>query len=437
MQPENNSFRHLKSLSAYARSAFAGRSRHKCPEPVIHLKSEVLNNRGTKRKLEDSNQDLCFETPAKKRLISCKVSTPDAGCLLSQCSFRMGKHSPVAPSEASLFAKTPPIKITTSESVNLEPVACKYGPEACSVTRTDPRVFKYEHVFEPETGELLRISPYDPCKDTGPNGKDEDVDKGYLSMCLTPSLHSLPAPSPILKPSADKSHSSNKASRAVKGPYPAVSGLSLDSAVESFREVDEVWNIGPPVLESSVCEKVERGSGSQTGAEVQPNYDCNSNFDTSLKVQVKSVVHVVARPISSSAQATPHGEDLDKELFTSKPSTSKVFMLCGRQVVLNTEADWEREKKMYVQSVHRHLSEASDAAQDAVSELRGLMTQVGQDSSGRPWQHPSDLTRRNYRARTHQRNDELKMSLDEWQAKNMLTHKRFEKVPKIFERSSV
>ncbi|XP_077394533.1 S100P-binding protein isoform X2 [Festucalex cinctus] len=375
MQPENNSCSHLKPLSVHARSVFAERSRHKFAEPVPPFKSEVPNNRGTKRKLEDSDQDSGFETPAKKPQISCEVSTPDAG-----------------------------------------------------------------RIDEP-----LRNSPSGPCKDTDPNGKDEAADKGYLSMCFNPSLHSFPAPSPILKVPDDKSRPPSKDSDAVKGPNAAVSLVSLvDSAVESFRgEVEELWNIGPPVLESSVCEKEETATGSQAGAEERPSEtisfsDCDSSFDTSLKVQVKSVVHVVSRHTSSTAQATPHGGKLDKEkLLASTPDTSNVFMLCGRQVSLNTDADWEREKRRYVQSVRRHMSEGSDAAEDAVSELRGLMTQVGQDSSGRPWQHPSDLTRRNYRARTRRRNGVPKMSLCEWQAENMGTQKRFEKVPKVFERSSV
>lgn len=91
--------------------------------------------------------------------------------------------------------------------------------------------------------------------------------------------------------------------------------------------------------------------------------------------------------------------------------------------------------------------------------MQGLLTQVAHDSSGRQWQHLSDLTRRytfsgafnsqdarnlhmkiaipyrNYRA--HLRNNVPKISLVEWQAKSLRTHKRFEKVQKIFERSSI
>ncbi|XP_061650648.1 uncharacterized protein LOC133487681 isoform X2 [Phyllopteryx taeniolatus] len=229
-------------------------------------------------------------------------------------------------------------------------------------------------------------------------------------------------------------HPPSKVSHSIPSPDPAVGGLSL----ESFEgDAKEVWNIGPPVLESSVCGEEESGSGNQKGEEVQPSETKPfSNYDTSLEVQVQSVVHVVGQPTFSSTQAAPRGKYLiKKQLSTSTPSTSKDSIHSRRQVVLNTEEDWEREKRMYVQSVHRHISEASDAAQDAVSELWGLMTHVGHDSSGRPWQHPSDLTCRNYKA--HLRNPEMKMSLHEWQAKNMGTHKRFEKVQKVFERSPV
>uniref|UniRef100_A0A3Q2YVK0 S100P-binding protein n=1 Tax=Hippocampus comes TaxID=109280 RepID=A0A3Q2YVK0_HIPCM len=271
MPSKSSTFRHLKPLSAYGRAAFAERDRNKFPEPITNFKSDLFNNRATKRKLDDSIQDSYFETPAKKPEISCNVSRPDEDRFISHDSPLMGQTPHLGQSQASPFAKTRPIKLTTSESVSLEHVACKSRWEPCSLAGTDPCLSKYEvvphhPVFESEVNKLL---------------------------CLN-----LPEPFPIL-----------------------------------------------------------------------------------------------------------------------------FLALFSRRVALNTEADWEREKQMYVQLVHKHLT---------VREMEGLLTQVVYDSSGRQWQHLSDLTRRNYRAHYVP-----KISLVEWQAKSLGTHKRFEKVQKIFERSSI
>ncbi|XP_061552376.1 S100P-binding protein-like [Phycodurus eques] len=446
MQSKRATFRHFKPLSAYARVAISEESPHKFPEPFINFHIEIFNNGATKRKWDDSNQESHDEMPAKKPF-SPKVSTPDEGCFLSYCSPPAGQQSPLVHSQPSLFSKTLPIKVKTSESVSLEHEACKSAPEPCCLAGTNSYLFEYElfhhqPVFDSDVDELLCLNPSYGHKGADPHVKD-DVDKGYLSMCLALSLQSPPACRQILKMAEYTIHPPSKVYHSIQSPDPAVGGLSLDSPVESFEgDAKEVWNIGPPVLESSACGEEESGSGNQKGEEVQPSEtkplsNCdNSLDDTSLEVQVKSVVHVVGQPTFSSTRAAPRGKYLiQKQLSTSTPSTSKDSIRSRRQVVLNTEEDWEREKRMYVQSVHRHISEASDAAQDAVSELWGLMTHVGHDSSGRPWQHPSDLTRRNYKA--HLRNPEMKMSLHEWQAKNMGIHKRFEKVHKVFERSPV
>ncbi|XP_061650647.1 uncharacterized protein LOC133487681 isoform X1 [Phyllopteryx taeniolatus] len=431
MQSKGATFRHFKPLSAYARVAISEESLHKFPEPFINFHIEIFNNGATKRKWDDSDQESHDEMPAKKAF-GPKVSTPDEGCFLSYCSPPAGQQSPFVHSQPSLFAKTLPIKVKSHE-------ACKSAPEPCrSLAGTNSCLFEYElfhhqPVFDSDVDELLCLNPSYGHKGADPHVKD-DVDKGYLSMCLARSLQSPPACRLILKMAEYTIHPPSKVSHSIPSPDPAVGGLSL----ESFEgDAKEVWNIGPPVLESSVCGEEESGSGNQKGEEVQPSETKPfSNYDTSLEVQVQSVVHVVGQPTFSSTQAAPRGKYLiKKQLSTSTPSTSKDSIHSRRQVVLNTEEDWEREKRMYVQSVHRHISEASDAAQDAVSELWGLMTHVGHDSSGRPWQHPSDLTCRNYKA--HLRNPEMKMSLHEWQAKNMGTHKRFEKVQKVFERSPV
>ncbi|XP_061699673.1 uncharacterized protein LOC133513180 isoform X3 [Syngnathoides biaculeatus] len=375
MQSKRTSLRDFKPLSAYARIAIAEGSQPKFPERFIHFQSIFINS-ATKRKLDDSNQESHDEMPAKKPFIS-EVSTPDEGCFLSFCSPPEGQQSRLVPSPPSLFAKTLPIKVKTSDSVSLEHVAWKSAPEACSLTGTNSylleyEVFHHQPIVDSDVDEVLCLNSSDRHKGADPNVKD-DVDKGYSSMTLTHSIQSPPACSPILKRVESTIHPPSKVSHSIRKPDPAVGLLSLDSPVESFvGDVEEAWNIGFPILESSVYGE-ESSGGNQHGEEVQPNEtkplpNCyildDISSDSSLKIQ--------------------------KQFSTSSPSTSKDHS--RRHVVLNTDEDWEREKRSYVQLVRRHINEASGAAQDVVSELWGLMRLVGHDSSGKPWQHPSDLT---------------------------------------------
>ncbi|XP_056587812.1 S100P-binding protein-like isoform X2 [Triplophysa dalaica] len=104
---------------------------------------------------------------------------------------------------------------------------------------------------------------------------------------------------------------------------------------------------------------------------------------------------------------------------------------------LRTEESWQRAKEMYMKSVIEH-TESRRAGNDVMTELHHLMNAVaGQrygHQSGRDgthWQHPADLTRRNYCVRGRL------LSLSEWQKRNHLDFKRFVKVPDIFHRSAV
>ncbi|KAF4106104.1 hypothetical protein G5714_013766 [Onychostoma macrolepis] len=109
-------------------------------------------------------------------------------------------------------------------------------------------------------------------------------------------------------------------------------------------------------------------------------------------------------------------------------SSSKPVVFC--------EEEWERRKKTYVESVKRHMKEKG-AANGVITELHTLMNTVASHQTGRTgphWQHPSDLTRRNY-LQSHPRCQLV--SLDEWQKRNHLSYRRFAKVPDIFHRNTV
>ncbi|TRY60589.1 hypothetical protein DNTS_026994 [Danionella cerebrum] len=72
-----------------------------------------------------------------------------------------------------------------------------------------------------------------------------------------------------------------------------------------------------------------------------------------------------------------------------------------------------------------------------MNELQSLMNTVATvkpGENGQPWQHPSDLTRRNYKL---SRVTVPLISLDEWQEQNHLKFRRFARVPEIHHRSPV
>ncbi|XP_039994144.1 uncharacterized protein LOC120795926 [Xiphias gladius] len=248
--------------------------------------------------------------------------------------------------------------------------------------------------------------------------------------------------------------------------YPPVSGPpleSVNSVVYSLEgDVEEMWNIGPPIFESSLCHSVtvnlntdREHSRRETEEVKEPIHECQATLsgeeatlDTSyettlpLQVQVKSVVVAPSqRTTSSSKTVAPRLPEKN----ATKPNPEDRVSLSGkcfssgrsqRLAIFGREVEWEREKRLYVHSVTRHMNENPGTDHDVMTELRNLMTHVADQTPGsndRQWQHPSDLTSRNYQRRFG--NMMPKMPLNEWQFKNCTTHKRFAKVPKIFERS--
>ncbi|KAG5856056.1 hypothetical protein ANANG_G00003880 [Anguilla anguilla] len=106
-----------------------------------------------------------------------------------------------------------------------------------------------------------------------------------------------------------------------------------------------------------------------------------------------------------------------------------------RPVVYDREADWEREKELYVAAVTSHMADSTPCGGGVMTELVNLMKTVARQGVGNgnePWQHPSDLTRRNYGGGA----GKARISLDEWQQRNRTTHCRFADVPE-FQRTPV
>ncbi|XP_047467613.1 uncharacterized protein LOC125024028 [Mugil cephalus] len=232
--------------------------------------------------------------------------------------------------------------------------------------------------------------------------------------------------------------------------------------VESLEGEDaELWRIGPPVFESSICQSVtvELDAASEQNRQVSEKvqvgatgtvHECQDSLsgqgttlDTSyettlpLQVQVKSKVVLSNQhtskpkaPLPAGSNTKPTKPNEDTAGQTAKCRARK------RPVVFSREEDWEVEKRKYVNSVISHMNEKPGAAKGVLFELSNLMTNVADENmNSKEWQHPSDLSCRNYQK--HLGSAPPKMTLNSWMAKNGVTYRRFENVPKIFERSYV
>ncbi|XP_010877556.2 uncharacterized protein LOC105015825 [Esox lucius] len=264
---------------------------------------------------------------------------------------------------------------------------------------------------------------------------------------------------------------------------PLVPEVGAEDALEGAA--GEGWHIGAPILESSVC----HGDALEVNATCEGNalklgekggldteeVTVETSYETTmpLNVQVRSVVVVPSveqctrkpsvHPTTLPEHKTVYGPNAVKNTAvqpqqnsikkgsvqkvtkpvqaSSTSSDRKAKTICTQQivprpVVFDKEEDWQREKRLYVSSVTRHMRENSGAG--VMTELVNLMNHVadqGPGTNSRQWQHPSDLTRRNYQKRFG--NDSTIYTLDQWQNRNYKNHRRFAKVPRTFERSPV
>ncbi|XP_062961131.1 S100P-binding protein isoform X1 [Cynocephalus volans] len=91
-----------------------------------------------------------------------------------------------------------------------------------------------------------------------------------------------------------------------------------------------------------------------------------------------------------------------------------------------SQSDLEQQKQIYLKHVIAHIKDPEDSNQGPFGELCALMDQVHHMPNSK-WQHPSDLTMRNY-ARFRQKPLQ-RYSLTQWVDRNMRSHHRFQRLP--------
>ncbi|KAK2853070.1 hypothetical protein Q7C36_008271 [Tachysurus vachellii] len=273
----------------------------------------------------------------------------------------------------------------------------------------------------------------------------EFVRRTPLSPKLNLEKASWSSPAIIRQPVKDSSAVSLSAYVNLAADYTEASTTIPFSIVNEGKEANVPREGTTAIHKSLVCrdqenrtairvrEDVRSVSQQQAASDIQVMFreetDSEDSFNDSLplQVQVKSKVVLPNKQQPEAVKAPAHQQP-------ASDGRRNAFRDVPRPVVLYREEDWEKKKEVYVDSVTRHIT---DNVKDGVmTELFHLMNTVAnQDRAGdgRKWQHPSDLTRRNYRLR----NTGRLLSLDEWQILNFRNHRRFVKVPQVFRRSSV
>ncbi|XP_041669484.1 S100P-binding protein-like [Cheilinus undulatus] len=434
--------------------------------PFINFKIKVENNCHKKRKY-DSGSDSGYETPNKK--VFCSTEKYEEVLLNPAADFDYDVDdilclNPCGSSSAKAFSDNVESDLIQSgNSFEKEPVVNSHVTHEKNTEIVDWQVKGDEN-----KNKILNV-------------KDVEKDKGYSSVSYIKDLElgknlsqsayaQLPSEtfSPKLRqkleddsqPRSSPEQQSCHKEFTLSGQgisfigsdlCPIVTGPQLEplsSPGEALEGDVEVWNIGPPRFESSLCQQVSENLddnveqvSEKLQGDAEPTPQCHaalgvedptlSSFEETIlpPVKIKSAV-VAAGQFTCWSKAAPWPEH-DFEKQSQRDSHYRP--------VMGKREDIEHEKRLYVHAVTRHMNEKPHDRPAVVNELQNLMTHVADQRSstyGGQWQHPSDLTRRNYKKRFG--NAMPKVSLREWMEMNSRrTHKRFAKVPKTFERSAI
>lgn len=269
-----------------------------------------------------------------------------------------------------------------------------------------------------------------------------DEDKGYFSL---PGSSCSPFPDVSEEDDNDESPSSSGSAvgkpkfsfleendASSSRPSPLAARVRGELTEENLKE----WNLGQPILESSLCNPVDL----LLSAEIEnPSMLSDWSFESTLPldVQVKSKVVV---PGLVPGMVPSLGAGLVPSLPTacSTPAaplkkTRAISPVIFRNTLLEQKTEEEKKKEEFISIVTRHMDENPRLNRGVFSELSRLMTQVAE--RGDNWQHPSDFTTRNYKKRFPAASGGPKQKLCDFLQQNDHHHKRFSKVPSRFERS--
>nr|XP_048290281.1 S100P-binding protein isoform X5 [Myodes glareolus] len=132
----------------------------------------------------------------------------------------------------------------------------------------------------------------------------------------------------------------------------------------------------------------------------------------------------VRNPVVSSS-SNRHASDKDPGEVKAERRLGKVIPVLQTRTRMFSQSDLEKKKDIYLSKVIAHIEDPGESNQGPLGELDTLMDQVHMQNPD--WQHPSDLTTRNY-ARFRQKPLQ-RYSLSQWVDRNKRSHHRFQRLP--------
>lgn len=129
--------------------------------------------------------------------------------------------------------------------------------------------------------------------------------------------------------------------------------------------------------------------------------------------------------ITTTTTTNQHAFDKDSGEAKGERRLGKVIPVLQTRTRMFSQSELEKQKDIYLSKVIAHIEDPGDSNQGTLGELDALMDQVHMQHPD--WQHPSDLTTRNY-ARFRQRPLQ-RYSLSQWVDRNKRSHHRFQRLP--------
>lgn len=278
--------KHLKPLSVYSRMTACDQKasvNHFC-NPFVNFKVEISNNHKRKKNLDDSCLDESISTPAKK-VFAPQTLSLDLGCVLD----------------------SPPASTSEAEEEVVHSLLCSEHVD-CGDNLNPPHIFQPEKVqnvtpvFDLDVDSILCLDDLDATAERASRNEEK---------CKIPDCNTIPevAEAKCQPESCQKEVSPTGKHSPFTSSYSCVvlnEPLTepLNFPIETLEgDVEELWEIGPPLLESSVCHSVSvklntSDQNRQVSEEVQggvmePIHGCQaeSTLDTSsentMPLQVK------------------------------------------------------------------------------------------------------------------------------------------------------
>ncbi|XP_058856191.1 uncharacterized protein LOC131701550 isoform X2 [Acipenser ruthenus] len=442
-------------------------------DPFSNIKIEIINvpPPSSKRQLDDSFLEESFKTPLKKHFIlSPFFSTPDEhpasspglACVLDPCDSLPVGHTFKSPSGSAQQ------KRKRSCDENFTCIGSKSSNLIC--------------VVDPGAGLLKRLGSTQGGESEPSSSRDARSKKSFCPISVQSEKNHCGEQSQIVSKEPEFDFDIDEllslSPIECRSPYQGIEEFIENC--HSFYEEGSSGKLGGEDLESSRVSFTKKEAQQIDGSKQCPDrgYFSKSyhedleqyvgNISDDLKNHPLAPLHLTSSSSPIKLETTKvdfekprvsagvrHGDEIQvrsvvvfpqkrKEAYAKKAGKKEdkvgiinPFSRKEREVMFK-DTELERRKEMYLQCVSGHITDHDEQNQGVMNELLSLMNTVARQEgriTDRQWQHPSDLTSRNYSSGA----DKLanKISLQDWQSKNRKYFRRFASIPDKFQRSQV